>query len=439
MHLEREIEKQAELLRKDCSVEISRPCTVNDGILSLSDEEKNEMIRLANSNESSITFFIPASGVGSRMFQKLNAFLVNGERNDDVRIFIDNIQHFPFYNLIPEDLLQDNSVEGEVELIRYVLTDNGLNYNNIPKGLIPFHRYGLDVRTAFEEQVFQIKELNKIGLTNLDFSVKQGVEVDVKKMLASLCEDLTISFSHQNTNTDAYCFNHENKLVISEGTHLRRPAGHGALIENLNRSQSDFVCVKNIDNVQRIEHRESIDTWKTLIGTLIAFKEGLIQVVNGEMELVEFCSLYQLGSDLTLEELLQRPTRICGMVPNDGAPGGGPFWVEKDQKLRKQIVEKSQIKNVDALADSTHFNPVFMVLSIKNLEGTKFDLTKYVDHDQCMRVEKYHEGQTIIYHELPGLWNGSMHDWNTIFVDVPSAVFSPVKEVMDLLNPQHQP
>lgn len=440
MYIEAEIEKQAALLTKDCTIMVSRPCTGNDGVLFLTESEKDKMKHLAVLNNASIAFFVPASGVGSRMFQSLNVFLQTGTTDNRVVDFFENIHLFPFYKLIPEDYLRFDTIQGKQKLIEFIVGESGLNYNETPKGLIPFHVYNNHVRNAFQEQLEQVNQMRDLGVKDIEFSVKEGIENSIMQELSVIENNMLISFSTQNESTNAYCFNFDGELIFNKGNILRKPAGHGALIENLNQIHANYVCIKNIDNIQRIDQSAcSKDTWQILIGVLTAFEIELKQVEVGEKSLSDFNSKYQLGENLTIEELLNRPVRVCGMVPNQGAPGGGPFWVEYDGVVRKQIVERSQIKNIEALNDATHFNPVFMVISTRGINDQKFDLQKYVRKDESMRVEKFHEGEKIIYHELPGLWNGSMGDWNTVFVDIPAEVFTPVKEVNDLLNPDHQP
>jgi hypothetical protein len=265
--------------------------------------------------------------------------------------------------------------------------------------------------------------------------------------------DLHFSHSNQKKETDAFCFTADQELFVEDGNPVRRPAGHGALLGNLNDLDNDLVLIKNIDNVQHLQKSEIGNRyWKVMIGVLNAFKADLRELKSdfSESGLKELNNKYQFLSEQEVEIILQqgidsicnRPTRVCGMVKNEGKPGGGPFWVDHNGLISKQIIEKIQISDAEdqqsIVETSTHFNPVYIALSKSNVNGERLDLEEYVDHSLNLVVKKDHKGTSITYRELPGLWNGSMGDWNTIFVEVPVEVFSPVKSVVDLFSEAHR-
>jgi len=238
--------------------------------------------------------------------------------------------------------------------------------------------------------------------------------------------------------------------VADDGIPLRRPAGHGSLLVNLNDIDADIVLIKNIDNIQHIDKsEESNETWKLLIGTLQQFENELKMLLENysDQAFADLNSKYaflahsETLSKALLEKITARPTRVCGMVRNDGAPGGGPFWIEKSGEITKQIVEKVQISGEEdqqkILRESSHFNPVMIVACKNDLHGNRLNLHEFSNDEQYLVVKKPYDGKMIYYRELPGLWNGGMYYWNTIFVEIPSKVFSPVKAVLDLIAEEH--
>jgi hypothetical protein len=259
-----------------------------------------------------------------------------------------------------------------------------------------------------------------------------------------------IDFSTQALETDSYVFDEfMQPLSNQSASYVRRPAGHGAILSNLNDLGSDLIFIKNIDNIQCPSHDEPVNNaWELLGGVMVSLRAELLSAYSAK-DIAAFkrvCSDFQLLDETDVitrwedvSAMLQRPYRVCGMVKNEGMPGGGPFWVSHEGVKTKQIIEKSQIDSIHLakLTESSHFNPVMMAISPYDLMGNKLDLTKFVREDLSMAVKKNHLGKTVYYLEKPGLWNGSMYHWNTIFVEIPSNVFSPVKNVMDLLNPSH--
>jgi len=263
-----------------------------------------------------------------------------------------------------------------------------------------------------------------------------------------------VSFSDQDQKTNSIAFiDNGEPLKLEDGRILERPAGHGALLENLNKIDTDLIFIKNIDNLQHLSKSDKATTiWKLLGGIMIDYREKVKKIV--ESPSIEGITLlnneYQLFDanilkNMSIEEmlaLLNRPSRVCGMVRNDGQPGGGPFWINDNGIISKQIIEKSQItmkgNQYRLMVQSTHFNPVMIVASPKDLNGNKFDLQDFKDESKFFVVKKKYKGQSISFTELPGLWNGSMAHWNSIFVEIPSVTFSPVKTVLDLLEDAHR-
>jgi hypothetical protein len=267
-------------------------------------------------------------------------------------------------------------------------------------------------------------------------------------------QNFDVSFSEQSKETDSYAFLEDQSILKDDkGNAVTRPAGHGALLANLNALSEELIFVKNIDNVQHFSKSEmSVEALQMLGGILFEFRKQAkkLYAEPDEARLKELNETYQVFSDTDLTDqlssdeiraILNRPLRVCGMVKNEGQPGGGPFWVKENGKISKQIVEKAQISTTGEqfrlMVQSTHFNPVIMAVCPLSMEGEKLDLNDFKDASKYFIVNKTQHGKKIKYMELPGLWNGSMANWNTIFVELPSSVFSPVKTVLDLLGDQH--
>jgi hypothetical protein len=257
--------------------------------------------------------------------------------------------------------------------------------------------------------------------------------------------------SIQAPESNSFVFDEFQRVMTNpNGDFLKRPSGHGALLSNLSRVDTDLILIKNIDNIQHPKSDAQVQgIWELLCGVYLEIVERLkgIYLQKDREALLELNAIYQLFESqietmswATLEPLLLRPLRVCGMVPNEGMSGGGPFWVHGEELNSKQIIEKSQLgtSQLSKLSESTHFNPVMMVLSPYSIEGQRLDLNEFVREDMAMAVKKNHFGNDVFYLEKPGLWNGSMFDWNSVFVEIPSSVFSPVKNVMDLLKPPHR-
>jgi hypothetical protein len=460
-----DIAKQQNLVvSEQPEITLKAACKSNDGVVQHTDFERNHFINKFLTTKASTTFFIPASGSGSRMFQFLYDFLEepNEENRGKTEKFLNYIADFAFFDMLPlamRNRIRNYDIELE-DFVSYLLNGEGLGYGKLPKGLIPFHRSGSFILNAFQEHLLQGMKL-KEDEVNFHFTIKQAFKERILKSLTGILEltgkKASIETSVQDPATDAVAFDEDGEIVLDEnGEPLRRPSGHGALLKNLNGIDADIVFVKNIDNVQHASVADNaIDTMRYLGGVLIKLQQELLGLLDNEAEfhnnLVKFNEKFQLFerdqdlSTLSIEELkdlMKRPLRVCGMVKNEGQPGGGPFWVEQNKMVSKQIVEKAQIRmrgeQYRLMVQSQYFNPVLMALSPKNCFGQKVDLMEFADPSKYFLVQKKYMGKSIRFIERPGLWNGSMANWLTVFVEVPNEVFTPVKTVLDLLQNAHR-
>ncbi|MDB4075130.1 MAG: DUF4301 family protein [Crocinitomicaceae bacterium] len=450
------INQKRDIFVREHYVSLMTACSIGDGIIRIDGEARNEALDLFREVAPRITFFIPASGSGSRMFKFLFDYTKDEIETDVVKKFFDNLDTFAFYQTIPINVRQKMSTLQSIYLAEYLLNKEGMNFTLLPKGLIPFHKVKGEIYNPFQEQVLQSKHLMSKG-GEMHFTVQEGFEGMVRDSIESLGkylhDDIQFSFSSQEKNTDAYCFNSDGSAFIENNTQLRRPAGHGALIHNLNEIEADFILVKNIDNVQHFSKKEaSNDTWELALGTLIKFKQELRAIVGNYSKeaIVALNSKYDFLSGMEMDafdearlsELTSRPSRVCGMVKNEGALGGGPFWINDNGVVTKQIIEGVQISGEEdqqaILKLSSHFNPVFIALSKTDVNDKPLDLMSFIDASKNLVVTRSHKGSEIMYRELPGLWNGAMSDWNTIFLEIPVEVFSPVKTANDLLKEAHR-
>lgn len=457
---------QKEKLRKgNPSLDLSDSCQVGNGIFPLDTFEKKQFAALFDSqkNELDNCFFIPASGSGSRMFSSLFSYLNgNDEVESEVNSFLDQIQSFAFYDSIDE--AWKKQLDGEFnkrDFIGYLLNDNGLKLGFLPKGMIPFHQY-----EGFNANPFQEHLMQSTGIANSEANFHFTVNIDfqnefnqaIEQLKSYNAEDYNLSFSEQDPKTHSTAFDENfNVAVDADGKPILRPAGHGTLIHNLNHIDADIIFVRNIDNMQhQSKAEESTQSRKALAGALLSFREDVYNLLrmidSGNLHGSAFSTFndkYDLRIPTELladsefaKTFLNRPLRVCGMVRNEGEPGGGPFWVRSRGNEVRQIVEKSQISDnpeqVEMMSRATHFNPVELVCSVRSYTGEKFDLSQFVDSEQYFVVNKTQEGRAIQYIEQPGLWNGAMAHWLTLFYEIDSACFSPVKTVMDLLKPPHQ-
>ena len=412
-------------------LDIVEPAALHKGVISPSVAERKELIAswqqyLAEGHK--VLKFVPASGAASRMFKNLFEYLDNGEETPFIREFLSNIAKFAFGKELA-------GKEGQ-DAVRFLLKD--MNYGNLPKGLLLFHSYRDGARTpALEHMVEGALYAASNGEVNIHFTVshdhlplfRKHIADNMQKLEAKYGVKFNISFSEQKPSTDTLAANPDGTpFRTSDGKLLFRPGGHGALIENLNEQDADIVFIKNIDNV--VPDR--------LKGSTVEFKQLLAGVLVTEQKRV-FEALRQPGLSDEERARLNRPIRVCGVVRNTGEPGGGPFRVrEEDGSISNQILESVQIPDKELMAKSKYFNPVDLVCAIKDYEGKPFDLLKFVDPKTGFISQKSKDGRDLQALELPGLWNGAMSKWNTIFVEVPVSTFNPVKTVNDLLREQHQ-
>ncbi len=482
------INQVAQLKRGTQYVQLIRPATLGDGILRLDEEQIGMMTAVFDADKEFYRFtkFVPASGAASRMFQDLFAFADSGEETKFTDIFFAHIQSFAFfddlnaatkrlYGLDINGLMQQGR---KVDIVKALLFEDGLNYGKLPKALLKFHHYeGFD-RMALEEHLVEAAHYatDNEGVAKLHFTVSPEHEDSFKKTVNALKDSYEkrygvrydITYSCQKPSTDTVAIGTNGELFReANGKLLFRPGGHGALIENLNDLSEEIVFIKNIDNiVPETKATTSIIYKKVLAGLLLHLQqltfdylEMLDQgaVSTAELDKTICFAKEQLMIDIPdfvkdyndiekidyLYNKLNRPMRICGMVKNEGEPGGGPFWVKNDDdEVSLQIIESSQINHKNAQQEaifqgSTHFNPVDLVCGCWNYQGEAFNLTDYVDTNTGFVSNKSKDGRELKALELPGLWNGAMADWNTIFVEVPIETFNPVKTVNDLLKPMH--
>lgn len=471
MTIEEKIAIQKEKIEKgNPKIELVASCRINNGIEKITPKiESDALTYFENTKESiDITFFVPASGSGSRMFGSAYAFLNNENPSESTIEFIEHlinsVEEFAFYNKLPipvKQELKSGSIEIE-KFLKLILHEEGFNFGNRPKGLIPFHRYGNFIINPFQEHVLQGTKVAG-EQSKFHFTINSKFEEEIRHSIKILREmtgiDFSFEFSVQDEDTNSVAFTASNEVFKDEnGNPITRPAGHGVLLDNLNRIKSDLILIRNIDNIQHQNKSEfSTKTRKILSGILLDFQNTCFEVLNAieegkpfKQQLKQLNDKFQLNikeSDWSNEEkvksILNRPYRICGMVKNEGQPGGGPFWVKNEQgDIQRQIVEKSQISTrpsqLNMLIKSTHFNPVEIICAPKNYKGEYFDLMDFKEDLQYFIVQKTQKGENVQFIEQPGLWNGGMANWNTIFYEIDSQCFSPVKTILDLLKPMHR-
>ena len=434
-----------------------------DGIVTLSAEEVAEAV--ARYEEAApalkIQKFVPASGAATRMFKELFEFVNEDKRGAGIDQLLDNLDKFAFYPELQQFIGVDAEDKAKVEAI----VKSGLCYGAKPKGLVTFHAYADGNRKAVEEHLAEgAMYAASNGVVKIHFTVSPEHIEGFRSLLdeklshyeAKFGVKYEISFSVQKSSTDTIAVNPDNTpFRTDDGNLLFRPAGHGALIENLNEIDADVIFVKNIDNVTTDARKGDTVTYKkALAGVLVGLQSEAAALlakldagdadVQNVVKFVEEKLCVKLPAEYDaalLRSILDRPIRVCGMVRNEGEPGGGPFWVANaDGTQSLQIAESSQIapEDMPLMKSATHFNPVDLVCGVRRADGSKFDLTKYIDPETGFISSKSSGGRELRAQELPGLWNGAMAKWNTVFVDVPISTFSPVKVVQDLLRPQHQ-
>ncbi len=458
---------------------------IDAGITVLKENEEDRFVEIfenALSSGLNVLKFVPASGAASRMFKNLYGFLEAAtsvekaneiaESDEFMKSFFEQLKKFAFYDQLPK-------TDNKIEIVKFILEKDGLNYGQLPKGQLAFHKYKEISRTSFEEHLVESATYGagKNGGAKIHFTVspnhQEGFEKILKEQKSKYQKRFGVSFdvtfSHQKKSTDTIAVDLNNQLFKDANDNLVfRPGGHGALIENLNDLEADLIFIKNIDNVVPDHLKAPTKKFKkALAGLLITirnktftFLEKLDKPEAAENEellnnigiflkkelFVEFDNNFNSVEEKIefYKKKLNRPIRVCGMVKNDGEPGGGPFIARNnDGTASLQIAEKAQIDLEDAeqaalLNESTHFNPVDLVCATKNYKGEKFNLIDFIDEQTGFISIKSLDGKDLKALELPGLWNGAMSDWNSVFVEVPTITFNPVKTVNDLLRPEHQ-
>lgn len=479
------------------ALKLDRPATANDGIRVLDERNVSDYVDIYHkrSGDYSVIKFVPASGAATRMFKEVFAWrdlLIAGvdpeslkDSKPEAKRFFEEMHKFPFWEdlqviMDKDDLDADHLLQtgNYLPILEYLLFDSGLDYAALPKALIAFHRYDQANRTAMEEHLVEGAKYARgaTGRVEMHFTLSPEHIAAFKLKLEKVKNQYeqqhgvhyAVSWSIQKPSTDTIAVTPDNlPFREKDGSLLFRPGGHGALIENLNDLASDLIFIKNIDNIVPDRLKEPTITYKKVLGgILIQLKEEIAfwmkQLDAGKLgpdayiQALDFATnglnidrrLFPddegQGSQV-LRMALDKPLRVCGMVRNQGEPGGGPFWVSDPEtgRLSLQIVEKSQIDLKDPaqeqlLKKSTHFNPVDIACSFKNYKGESYHLPDFIDPDTGFISHKSKDGQNLKALERPGLWNGAMAYWNTVFVEVPLITFNPVKTINDLLREEHQ-
>jgi hypothetical protein len=483
--------EQLEIFRRGAKpIRLLRPACVGEGIVQIPANEREVFVSLYNqaAKKGRMIKFVPASGVASRMFKDWYGLYQQGEFDSAERLneFLENIVKFAFYDDLKEIIAsQGEDVEVLIrkgrymDILKLILTPLGLNYNWLPKALLKFHIYPEHARTALEEHLVEavLYARDARNVCRIHFTVSEEHESRFNDLLSRVkgyYEDLfgvkyEIAVTIQHSSTDTIAVDMENKPFRDRsGKIVFRPGGHGALLKNLNAIDGDIIFIKNIDNVVPDRLKDITVLHKKILGGyLVQLQDKIfhhLKLLSKERvddkllsRVIRFCreELFLFfpdgfwndtlsGKKEYILRMLNRPVRVCGMVKNEGEPGGGPFWVEEDGTRSLQIVEQNQLdlnleEQRDIWKSSTHFNPVDLVCGVRNYQGEKFDLTVYVNRDAVLISKKSHEEGELKALELPGLWNGSMAFWNTIFVEVPLETFNPVKTIDDLLRKSHLP
>ncbi len=481
------IERQYEsLIGKPFYISNIRPATLGDGIISLNDYEKKQFLDLFNNfDEIRWTKFVPASGAASRMFVELKAFqeeknkegfslpqYLNSSKGIILKRLYKEIKRLPFFIKVREEVfenfknIEENSFHFFEKFIHIILK----KFDTHPKALIPFFidKEGQEW-TAFEAQILESMSIdsqkNEISIhltidkthrelfdnTLNNFRTKKGIELNTS---------FNVEYSHQNRLTDTPYITLDNQLIRDEFGHIMfRKGGHGSLLENMTHLDADIIWIKNIDNILLGESNQVSEKWmKILTGKLISIQKSLFQYLrileklkgSAKFDKIvkfiqeNFDSEFNLKSNNKLShevlfDYLNRPVRICGMIPNEGSVGGGPFWKKELRGKSLQIIEGVELDNSieehkKAISNSTHFNPVMLICGVTNFRGEKFSLHDFRDEKRLMISKKIFKNKSIKILEWPGLWNGGMAEWNSIFVEVPRETFNPVKSIIDLLR-----
>ncbi len=443
--------------------DIIAPATIGDGIIAMSDATRHRYIakydEYRKTNPRTVKF-VPASGAATRMFKDLYEFLETGTRNAATDTVLNNLTKFAFYDELQKYLMPDAT---DRDIISAIVGTPGLNYGKLPKALITFHKYESDTATALAEHLAEAATYATTnGTAHIHFTISPEHRTGFTELLSKIVPEYTtrfgikyeITMSEQSPTTDTIAVTPDNTPFRNgDGTLLFRPSGHGALIDNLNKLDTDIAFIKNIDNVCTAKNRAKTTEYKcALAGLAIELQEKSFEYIRAIdagtadiddiREFIERDLCVRTNDALTFDaarQILNRPIRVCGMVKNTGAPGGGPFWTRGARGTSLQIVESAQIAPDarDIMARASHFNPVDLVCTLRNYRGEKFDLLEFVDPSTGFISEKSSNGRPLRAMERPGLWNGAMAYWNTVFVETPVDTFTPVKTVIDLLNTAH--
>jgi len=497
-----EVKRQITILNEGLPIaKVLAPATINNGIVQTDEASQKYFLNYFEQHKDAFSLqkFVPASGAATRMFKEWQFFHHNYKPGrdyyerfvkkhnlktfePDLDDFLNIFPGFAFYQDLMDVILQQepgyhqlDEHEQAWKLIHFTLSDDGLGYINKPKAFIKFHRYSKnDIRTALEEHLIETQKYtdNTTQKPWVEFSISPQHRQEFDDLTAKLKDkyDIDIDASYQKPETDTVMIDLETgELVRDEnGNLVFRPGGHGSLINNIQDLKSDLIFIKNIDNVQKGTAQETSNKFKKILAgylmDLLAQNRKYLEKLRDEKpihdELLEienfaknklninfiegYDTLNNSGKRKYLAYKMNRPVRVAGMVKNTGEPGGGPFWAKDQNGIKSlQIVEKAQIdlynpEQKQILEQATHFNPVDLVLSIKDFEGKKFDLSEFVNEQAGFVTEKSYNGKPVKVYERPGLWNGAMDAWNTVFVEVPLETFSPVKTITDLLKPEHQ-
>lgn len=482
-------------------VTLRSPATLDNGILKFSEHYQSELIKLYNSRLSDLETikFVPASGAATRMFKDLFRFLdnydyekeslnsyTNHEKANAIRLFLIGLEKFPFYDIVMEKVKSvypkfESLSEGRqlYIFVEMMLKEKGLNYGIFPKGLFPFHKYTDSTATSFEEHLYEAAgyNTNDKGESKLHFTIskehleafKDEFERIKKKVEEKTNTKFDITYSFQKPETDTIAVTEDNEPFRDEdGSLVFRPGGHGALIENLDDLDADIIYIKNIDNVVVRKYQDEVSGYKKILaGKLIEIQDEVFRILTSidkknpsepEMKDIKRFLVQQLNVTLPLDfdkfadkyklqflrKSLYRPIRVCGMVINEGEPGGGPFWIKREngrsvlQIIETPQIDKTNYRQEEILKSATHFNPVDLVCGVRNYKGNKFNLLDFVDPEAGFITNKTMNGKVLKALELPGLWNGAMSNWISVFIEVPLTTFNPVKTVNDLLKSAHQ-
>lgn len=467
---------------------LARPCSLGDGVMAIKENEESGLIKRFEeaAHQGRVTKFVPASGAATRMFRDWYAFFQGACPEKAVEDFFSSLARYPFYEELKKVVAAagmsfDALAAGRdiKKILKYILTPAGLNYGSLPKALVSFHGYPGRSRKSLEEHLVEAALYACDGrkTSRLHFTVSPEHESAVREFLhaqAPFYEDLCgisydLSLSTQGRATNTIMVDLQNTPVRdSKGNLVFRPGGHGALLANLNSLDGDIIFIKNIDNVVKDALKPITVRYKKLLGGyLVELQDQIFDYLRRlsshpdvDAGLLADCEAFcrdklnfapprrrdAHGSGEKREflfKMMNRPLRVCGVVRNEGEPGGGPFWVRgHDTGESLQIVEEAQ---VDASSEeqrriwreASYFNPVDLVCGVRDFRGRKFDLNRFSDPDDFLVTRKTQDNREVKALELPGLWNGAMAFWNTIFIEVPIETFNPVKEVRDLLRPQH--